>query len=330
MKYQKFFADHGPLNLGHLHYFCQLTNNILLATENAKSTVYYFCSDHPHQRSICGLMAAAYPVIVHGITANESFTPFLALDPPLAPFRDAAFGLCTAHLSILSALRGIERAVSLGHYNFNTFDLESYKKMNELEHGDINFVLPGERCCRSEAACTLTVCLYVLCSTCSGKLAAFSGPLAQRKEHKPGSFTLTPKVCPLFPNVTLSITIATAIAIAIAVVGAGAENLPFAAQPGIRHVDLFYEDGGNPPPSVYNRFLQVCEETKGVVAVHCKAGLGRTGTNIALYMMKHFSYTAREAIAWCRLCRPGSVVGPQFHFLLKHEQRMKEAGRVFQ
>ena len=50
----------------------------------------------------------------------------------------------------------------------------------------------------------------------------------------------------------------------------------------------------------YQSFLQLCENEKGAIAVHCKAGLGRTGTNIAAYMMKHYQYTARETIAWCR------------------------------
>ena len=45
------------------------------------------------------------------------------------------------------------------------------------------------------------------------------------------------------------------------------------------------------------------------------AGLGRTGTLIACYMMKHYKFTAAESIAWCRICRPGSIIGPQQNFL---------------
>lgn len=85
---------------------------------------------------------------------------------------------------------------------------------------------------------------------------------------------------------------------------------------GIQHVDLYYEDGGNPTPQILNAFLQTCERARGVVAVHCKAGLGRTGTNIVAYMMKHYGYTAREGIAWARICRPGSVVGMQQQYLV--------------
>jgi len=45
------------------------------------------------------------------------------------------------------------------------------------------------------------------------------------------------------------------------------------------------------------------------------AGLGRTGTLIDCYLMKHYKFTAPEAIAWTRIARPGSVIGPQQHYL---------------
>jgi hypothetical protein len=76
-------------------------------------------------------------------------------------------------------------------------------------------------------------------------------------------------------------------------------------------------------------FLQVCEQERGAIAVHCKAGLGRTGTNIAAYMMKHYGYTAKEATAWCRICRPGSVVGPQQQYLVSIEDKMFQEGNLY-
>uniref|UniRef100_A0A673BD39 protein-tyrosine-phosphatase n=1 Tax=Sphaeramia orbicularis TaxID=375764 RepID=A0A673BD39_9TELE len=83
---------------------------------------------------------------------------------------------------------------------------------------------------------------------------------------------------------------------------------------GFEHHDLFL-DGTTPSDLIIRRFLHICESTKGAVAVHCKAGLGRTGTLIGCYLMKHFRFTAAEAIAWIRICRPGSIIGPQQNFL---------------
>uniref|UniRef100_A0A3P9CKE1 protein-tyrosine-phosphatase n=1 Tax=Maylandia zebra TaxID=106582 RepID=A0A3P9CKE1_9CICH len=84
---------------------------------------------------------------------------------------------------------------------------------------------------------------------------------------------------------------------------------------GFEHHDLFFLDGTTPSDLIVRRFLHVCESTDGAVAVHCKAGLGRTGTLIGCYLMKHFRFTAAEAIAWIRVCRPGSIIGPQQNFL---------------
>ena len=45
-------------------------------------------------------------------------------------------------------------------------------------------------------------------------------------------------------------------------------------------------------------------------------------------MMKHFKFTAAEAIGWMRLCRPGCVIGPQQHFLQDIEQQMWYEGDI--
>lgn len=44
--------------------------------------------------------------------------------------------------------------------------------------------------------------------------------------------------------------------------------------------------------------------------------------------MKHYGMTAREAIAWFRICRPGSVLGAQQHYLDSIQEAMWDQGRA--
>ena len=64
---------------------------------------------------------------------------------------------------------------------------------------------------------------------------------------------------------------------------------------GIRLYDLYFLDGSVPSEKIVQEFLAVCEREKGV-AVHCKAGLGRTGTMIGCFAMKHYKFPAAEFI----------------------------------
>lgn len=97
---------------------------------------------------------------------------------------------------------------------------------------------------------------------------------------------------------------------------------------GFAHYDMYFPDGSCPPRAILDQFLKLAEEEPGALAVHCKAGLGRTGSLICCYMMKHYGFTAEESIGYIRLCRPGSILGPQQNWLRDMQRTMWVEGGI--
>jgi protein-tyrosine phosphatase len=186
------------------------------------------------------------------------------------------------------------RAVADGFFDIDEFDLEEYEHLERVENGDLNWI--------------------------TDKFIAFAGPKSKRVCSE-GFCTLTPEdYIDYFrrKGVTLVVRL----------------NRPFydpdrfTRHGFLNHADLLYPDGTVPPRALLDEFLRLCEATPGAVAVHCKAGLGRTGSCIGCYVMKHYRWTAAEFIGWVRIARPGSVIGPQQQWLESMQEEMWAAGQA--
>jgi cell division cycle 14 len=91
---------------------------------------------------------------------------------------------------------------------------------------------------------------------------------------------------------------------------------------------MIFDDGTCPPLSTVKKFITLAHEMitvkKRGIAVHCKAGLGRTGCLIGAYLIYRYGFTANEIIAYMRFMRPGMVVGPQQHWLHLNQGTFRE------
>ncbi|HEU5157209.1 MAG TPA: dual specificity protein phosphatase family protein [Streptosporangiaceae bacterium] len=67
------------------------------------------------------------------------------------------------------------------------------------------------------------------------------------------------------------------------------------AQAGLKLVRIPIRDGQAPTPDQVNRFFTVVASEKGTVFVHCGAGVGRTGSMSAAYLVRTGQATAAEA-----------------------------------
>ncbi|NWT56874.1 CC14A phosphatase, partial [Erythrocercus mccallii] len=295
--YENFYGDFGPLNLAMLYRYCCKLNKKLKYFSLSRKKIVYYTSFDQRKRVNAAFLIGAYAVIYLKKTPEEVYRTLLSgSNPPYLPFRDASFGNCTYNLTILDCLQGVNKALQHGFFDFKTFDVDEYEHYERVENGDFNWIIPG-------------------------KFLAFSGPHPKSKLENGYPLHAPEAYFPYFKkhNITSIIRLNKKIYEAKRFTDAGFE-----------HYDLFFIDGSTPSDSIVQRFLNICENADGAIAVHCKAGLGRTGTLIACYIMKHYKFTHAEAIAWIRICRPGSIIGPQQHFLEEKQAKLWLEGDLIQ
>ena len=89
--------------------------------------------------------------------------------------------------------------------------------------------------------------------------------------------------------------------------------------------DLYFPDHTVPDIKIIKKFMFLIDNTNfnDLVAVHCRAGLGRTGLLICIWLIIKLNFTPSNAIAYIRLFRPGSIMGYQGYFLESFEHFRK-------
>lgn len=289
--YEPFCSDFGPLNLGMTYKYCIELERLVKNREYEGCKIFHYTSLAPNKRANAATLMGAFQIIVLGKTADQAWEPFVKIQP-FTDYRDASFGGCTYKCRIIDVLRGLEFGIRLRWFDYRTFNIQEYEYNEKVENGDFNWIIPG-------------------------KFLAFSSPSPNSSDSE-GWRTWTPDdYSPVFKR----LGVATVVRL---------NNKTYDSERfvklGIKHHDLYFLDGSCPSEAIVRRFLQIAENEPAGLAVHCKAGLGRTGTLIGCYAMKHFNFPAPDFIGWIRLCRPGSVLGPQQQFLCEMESKCRRWG----
>eukprot|EP01066_Platyproteum_vivax_P003023 Platyproteum_vivax@DN13917_c0_g1_i1.p1 len=282
--YDNFNFDFGPLNLGHIHEYCLLLSDKLKTLK--KHRYVHYCCKATGKRNNAAFLMCCYEIVCMHKSAEDALRPFSIVSPPLVPYRDAGFSSSSFDSHMMDCLNGLERAIQMGWYSFQTFDLAAYQRYSRAEEGDLTWLIPKQ-------------------------FLAFSSPTSY----------IYPLTLAKYINNLLTLEIALVIRLSSI-----EYNKEVFTDVGIDHLDLYVKDGSTPCMDIVDSFLAACDNAPGPIAVHCKAGLGRTGTLVGCYAIKNYKFPARWWIAWNRICRPGSILGQQQQYLVKIEGLLLSLG----
>ncbi|KAJ3142497.1 Dual specificity protein phosphatase cdc14a, partial [Irineochytrium annulatum] len=316
--YINFYSDFGPSNLAHVIRFCEI-------------------------------MQEKFKMLVQKRTPDEAYQPLLGISPPFLPYRDAGYGAATYHITILDCLRGTYKALNLGLLCVENIDPEEYEFYERVENGDFNWITdkfiamasPHDDPPGSVPPSHQTLMMQQQQATAAAAanrrnlisgMSAASGYISSRNAVGPApgysgaSQTAVPgarrMLTPAYRIDDLIRHLKDRAVTTVVRLNNKIYDRKRFLDSGLEHVELYFPDGSTPPDGILKRFLELAESRPGVIAVHCKAGLGRTGTLIAAYIMKHYKFTASEAIGLLRVLRPGSVVGPQQNYLQSMQAKL--------
>ena len=291
--YHPLGRDFGPLDLSTTYRYINFIDDQFGA--GLSSVVIHVCDFR--KSVLCSnsaYLASVYATVRFGVTFEEIGRKFSSVSL-ITPFRDASMNPAnTFPVSIENCCEAFSMSLKHNWCDWSNFDVEKTEHFQHVDHGDLNWIFEN-------------------------KLLAFAGPSTDCLDedglevHPPSHYVSIFKSMNITDVVRLNVP--------------NYDADEFASN-GIDHHSMFFEDGSCPPMKTVNAFLKLMDNKKNPVAVHCKAGLGRSACMIGIWAMRHYQISALTFIAWARIARPGSVLGPQQHFLVELENSLWKPGRV--
>ncbi|XP_014287779.1 dual specificity protein phosphatase CDC14AB isoform X2 [Halyomorpha halys] len=244
MQYQGFYADFGPLNLGMIYRYCLMMAGKLNSSEISSKTIVHYTSMDPRKRANASLLAATFAVIYLNITPKRAWdilrTHKVHYELSLSklgylPYRDAQpftnKETIENTISIYDCLKAIDSAFLYNFVDFSDFLLGHYEAFQINGYSLLNWIVPS-------------------------KLLALCNP---SKEH----------MSPININRLIRYFMYYDVGVIVRCNEATYNPMRF-SDVGIKHVDLYFNDGTPPPIDILEDFLHLVEHSKQAVAVHCR------------------------------------------------------------
>lgn len=236
-QYKPFNKDFGPPSLSQMFVFFKLVNRTFLP-EN--KLVALLCSSNPQKITNCLFYLISYHLIALKKPLDECIQLYQDVLNLSVQYRDASQTERSLYdLSIISCLKGLEKAFKLQLFETNQFYIMTYNNYYKMENGYLNWIVPN-------------------------KLLAFPSPTDFIEHH--GSLPLSSYFMSLFKVFGIKNVIRLC---------ESTYDKNVFIKAGIKFHEFFMEDGESPTIEFVESIMNLLESTEKF-AIHCKAGLGRT------------------------------------------------------
>ncbi|KAK4685178.1 cell division cycle 14, partial [Tremellales sp. Uapishka_1] len=312
MRYNSFAMDHGPLNLAMTFHACIAIYEAIHASPHKRQAVCLYTSPGAETKSNMALLVALYFLIVGKREPWDAFGPIAQLE--VMPFRDAGNGLADHGLSIQDCLYGVAKALQHRLLDLVEFDSAQYQYYELVENGDLNILgdfIPFAS--PNETSWVRATRMLLEKSSARGRLSTPTDVVVPKGRLTSHGFKC---VLDVFKKQNVGVVVR---------LNDELYDRRHFLDAGMEHVEMYFDDGSNPTDEIVRDFIKLAEEVierrNQKVAVHCKAGLGRTGVLIGAYLIYKYHFSAQEVIGYMRIVRPGMVVGPQQQFMIMNQMK---------